>query len=154
MNEVEAKTAELSTAKAAQRVIEQEREDARRAALAVVNEQFRERIAQASMAVITAEGALRKAKIAATENDPAIGRIVTKVESRPVSKWSRKFKDVTVRGVVEQMKQGTEMPLNQRYRLPEVGQLFVRLFKANGTPGVAFERYDDSWSFVEEEVAA
>ncbi len=54
-------------------------------------------------------------------------------------------------GIVEQRVKGTKFPANEKYRLPELGESFVRLLKADGSIGIAFEKLgkDHAWKLDE-----
>lgn len=49
-------------------------------------------------------------------------------------------------GIVEVCDNNTEMPIGQRYGLPAIGDVIIRLLKKDGTPGKSVEKYNgDGW---------
>ena len=66
--------------------------------------------------------------------------------------WRTHYGDpVRIEGIVETYRSTTAMPSNTTsYRLPRIGEGFVRLLKADGSSGLKFERLDGNWKLAEE----
>lgn len=117
--------------------VDAEQREARSAAEKAVIVEFQPRLDAARTAAREADGAY-KDFMSDNASDPNEGKTVTRKEG---------WKKTTIRGRVEIRRRATVFPANAgAYRLPEIGQPFVRLLKGDGTPGLKFERYGPNWT--------
>lgn len=144
-----------STAEQALRELNQGIAAEQRAAALVIAERHADEVAVARRALEAARRALIAAKDA-TPDHPMTGKAVYQmVETRRYSFDASRL--VRVDGIVETRRSTTAFPGNTAdYRLPRMGDGFVRLLKKDGTPGTKFERLESYsgkllWSLVEEQ---
>lgn len=117
------------------------------AATLAINEEYREQIAQLSLANMKAEAALTEALSTGATHEWE-GKIVERHERqrRGSSIWNRTYENVTVRGVVEVCRKGTQFAENlSQYDTPKIGTAFVRLLKKDGTPGKKITNLNSGW---------
>ncbi len=132
----------------AKRAVEDARDDARSAALAEVNARFRDQLVAADAAIAAAKLAHENAKIANQTSNPVVGKIVSKSVQVKDGRW--RWKTVDIKGIVEVTTSETIFPANKlAWKIPSGGDLFVRLLKNDGTPGVRIDNYNNQWKLVE-----
>lgn len=125
--------------------INEEMNDAIRAETLRLREAYRERRRLASIALTDAQRAVEAAKIAEANNHPLIGKKVSKTITEAYARGT-KTRDIVTFGIVEVMAPGVEMPGNvSHWRLPNHGEVFVRLLKADGKPGLKIENLHSRW---------
>ena len=124
----------------------QETKDARDAEIgltvAAIKAKWADRLSATSDAVAAAAKAEEDARLAAAQHHPLLGKTVTRtITKRLTRSWRGEWCDVEQRGIVEVRTRDTVFPANgPSWDLPDVGQPFVRLLKADGTPGLKWER--------------
>ncbi len=121
--------------------------------LAEVRRRFFDPIRDAQNALATATSAREVAQSEAAPDHEWTGKRVFKMEDTVLKSsfgW-QKIGEKRVEGVVEMMRPGVTWP--QKYRIPDVGEPFVRLLKKDGKPGVKCEHFmswrDVRWQLVE-----
>lgn len=117
------------------------------AATLAINEEYREEIAQLSLANMKAEAALETALSTGATHEWE-GKIVERHERQPrgSSIWNRTYENVIVRGVVEVCRKETTFAENlSRYDTPKIGTAFVRLLKKDGSPGKKIANLNKGW---------
>lgn len=121
------------------------------AATRAIHEEYRERADALSLAAGKAERAVTEALSAGATHEWE-GRKVTRMERKANSPWSRRSAEmVAIFGVVEVCREGTEFPANlSRFRTPKIGNEFVRLLKADGTPGKMVTNLNAGWKLADE----
>jgi hypothetical protein len=140
--------------KAALKVVTDEQTAALTAAKQRVITEFSERLnaaqREATAAASAYETALRTEKESKTH--PWEGKKVT----RKMNKRIRyNLTEVDVFGIVEVRRTGTIFAENVAWHMkPDYGQVFVRLLKADGKPGLMIEKLTDKWTLADEQVPA
>ncbi len=82
--------------------------------------------------------------------NPLVGRYV---ERKKYGHYGSRLTEKGMeRGIIEVMTHSTEVADNLRHSKPSVGELFVRILKANGSPSKKVDRYNSNWKRVEEPV--
>jgi hypothetical protein len=119
-----------------------------RAAADAVREKHREAIRELAAAAFEAEKSVDDARVAHTQKDNRVGQRVSMEGYEPGSVWNRNRKKVTFYGRLEMRTGETVFAANQKY-LPNIGDMFVRLEKKDGTLGLRFERNIRDWTIVE-----
>ena len=62
------------------------------------------------------------------------------------SSWERVPQwEIECRGIVEVFTRESPRPDNQRFSLPSIGDIIVRILKKDGKPGLRVERINDTW---------
>lgn len=147
--------AKVREARDAQKALESQINKEARAAADAVRASYREQLSALHRTTGDAERALRD-HINATASHEWEGKKVFRMADKS-SRWASKPCMVPVYGVVEVRRSDTAFPAGQRHGLPELGQAFVRLLKADGTPGLKLDswhwRVTDGWQLAEEVVA-
>lgn len=143
--------ADLEAAQAAKRAANEHRDAEVRAAKDEINARWADRLRAVHDAVYDASLALEAAKLAAPRH-PWEGQKVGKMSVvRSGSGWTRSYERKLLYGIVETRTPQTEFPENVSYwRLPDIGQPFVRLLKADGEPGKKFAMGLAGWKLAEE----
>lgn len=138
--EIDKLRAEAATAEQALKTLKAQRTARIENVTAAINEEFRERIAQASLADMKAGQAVRDA-ISSNASHEWEGKKVQRVERmRKGGAFNRTYEDVTIYGIVEVRRNGTRFADNAaKWRLPSLGQAFVRYLKQDGTPGLKID---------------
>lgn len=115
------------------------RDDEIEAAVAAIKAKWEERVDAAYRHLKLAERAEEDERLAAAQHHPLLGKTVTRTTTKRIA---RSWCDVEQRGIVEVRTRDTVFPANGSSwdLLPDVGQPFVRLLKADGTPGLKWER--------------
>jgi hypothetical protein len=121
--------------------------EAREAANAV-KEKHRVAMNELKKAQREAEQGVDDARVAHTQKDNRVGQRVSMEGYAPGSLWSRNRPKVTFYGRLEMRTAETVFAANQKY-LPNIGDMFVRLEKKDGTLGLRFERGIRDWTIVE-----
>lgn len=117
------------------------------AATAEIKARFHDRTDAAWRAKYAAYNAVLAAKDR-TPDHPWTGKRVFRM-GRDGGVGSRALK--RIEGVVEMRRTATAFPANTaRYSLPSMGQAFVRLLKADGTPGTRFSQHIQDWKLVDD----
>lgn len=156
--------ADIAAAEADLKAITNERDAAVADAKRRIHEEFAERIAAAASRKASAATAKRDF-VDSNAGHPWEGRKVWRMDRKPESRWSRKFRDVKIVGIVEVRRTGTVLPGNMAWNVPRHGEAFVRLCKANGDVGVSIDKHRPDarerpfseeqggliWSLVEDE---
>lgn len=121
------------------------------AATREIHDRYREQANALSNAAGVAERAVTEALSAGATHEWE-GRKVTRMERKANSPWSRRSAEmVAIFGVVEVCREGTEFPANlSRFRTPKIGNEFVRLLKADGTPGKMVTNLNAGWKLADE----
>lgn len=122
------------------------------AATREIHEEYREQANALSLAAGAAERAVTEALSAGATHEWE-GKKVARKERKGGSPYlSSSAKLVDVFGVVEICREGTEFPGNlSRFRTPKIGDAFVRLLKADGTPGKNITNLNAGWSLADGE---
>lgn len=116
-----------------------------------INERYRAQ-RQAAVALINAATKVFQEAQDLQEAHPWTGR---RVFARKVlgSAWSQKYE--RVEGVVETRRSTTVFPVNTAdYRLPSIGEGFVRLVKKDGALGTKFDRLNSDWRLIDPDLKA
>ena len=139
--EIDKLRAEAAAAETALNTLKAQRTARIESATHSINEEFRERIPQDSLANMKAERAVTDA-ISSGATHEWEGKKVQRLERirKGSAAWNRTYEDVTVYGVVEVRRNGTKFADNSAsWRLPVLGQAFVRYLKKDGTPGLKID---------------
>lgn len=137
MDELKEATDALDKAVKARTALERKISDERRAAMAAVDAAHDVELRQARSAEYAARTALDAVKDRQPDH-PLVGRRVFMVKAK-------RYGSVGVRteGVVEMCRTTTVFPANAAsYSIPSLGKPFVRHLKADGTPGMKFEKFN------------
>lgn len=80
--------------------------------------------------------------------NPLVG---LRVQKKKYGHYGMRFTDAGAEiGVLEVMTHETIVAANLRHSMPSVGDLFVRILKADGTPSKRVDRYNTNWKRIEE----
>lgn len=131
------------------RLLEREHNRAITEATRKIDEEYRPRREAAKAKVHAAQKAYEGAKIAFESNHPLVGKKVVKLETIHTVQWSRHNtgEKVEVYGQVEVLTEEARasLPANNRYGIPDVGDLVVRLYKKDGDLGAKVDRFSTKW---------
>ena len=130
--------------------IKDEMRDAIREAEARVRATFADRMNESLREVSDAKCALQQ-HIDATASHEWEGKRVVRVEQLYGNHSRIPYKTVVEYGFVEVRRSGTVFPDNAKYRMPAMGEPFVRLEKKDGMIGMRFERFNSAWKLAEGE---
>ena len=122
-----------------------ERDEKRYTARAAVIAEYQERCEVLAAAVQATRQTLDAARIAqattALETLPK-GVLVEWGHPKFYRSWERGPLKPLRRAVLEVCTPTTKLPMNQTWNRPKLGDVFLRILKKDGTPGLAVERYD------------
>jgi hypothetical protein len=125
--------------------VKKEREKAIDDATVTITAVYADRVAAANKDMSMASAALKAAENAAVTTHEWEGKRVVR-DVRNTSHWGRTVsvdKDA-VKGVVFTYRHGDDTGTLSRWRLPEPGQVMVRLTKKDGTPGKKIESFKEA----------
>jgi hypothetical protein len=119
-----------------------------RAAADAVREKHRDVMREFKKAQREADQGVDAARIAHTQKDNRVGQRVVKKGYVRSSIWDRNQATQDIFGRFEMRTAETVFAANHRY-LPNIGDIFIRLEKKDGTLGLKFDRAIRDWTIVE-----